>query len=216
MSLKPDPSAETQSVALGLIDVAVLDDDPDFLTYIEDFLRDEGLYSVRTFSHPDALYASTEQQRPDVLLLDMKMGEVRGETVIEQVGSRWPGICVIVVTGYPSLEDMRATFKLKVFDYLAKPFSLAQLRQTLSNAVETFGLGRAQQDRLRERLGHRIRLLRAERDWSLKDLASYSKLSVSQISSIERGANLPSIESLMAIARAFGLKPSEILASIEF
>ena len=136
--------------------------------------------------------------------------------MLEQLGEKYPGVCVIVVTGYPSLEDMRATFKLKVFDYLAKPFSLAQLRQTLSNAVEAYGLGRASQELLRERLGHRIRLLRAERDWSLKDLAAASKLSVSQISSIERGANLPSIESLMAIARAFERKPSEILASIEF
>jgi transcriptional regulator with XRE-family HTH domain len=58
--------------------------------------------------------------------------------------------------------------------------------------------------------------LRAEHDWSLKDLAQASRLSVSQISSIERGANLPSIESLLAIAKAFDRKPSEILASIEF
>ncbi len=158
----------------------------------------------------------SEDRRPDIVLLDMKMGETRGDKVLEQLLGRWPGLCVIVVTGYPSLEDMRATFKLKVFDYLAKPFSLAQLRQILANAVEQFGLGRGLQDRLRERLGHRIRMLRAERDWSLKDLAGATRLSVSQISSIERGANLPSIESLLAIARAFDRKPSEILSSIEF
>jgi DNA-binding NtrC family response regulator len=146
----------------------------------------------------------------------MKMGEFKGEKVLEQLLSRWPNLCVIVVTGYPSLEDMRVTFKLKVFDYLAKPFSLNQLRQTLRNAVETFGLGRTDQDRLRERLGHRIKLLRVERDWSLKDLAALTKLSVSQISSIERGANMPSMESLLAIARAFEKRPSEILSSIEF
>jgi transcriptional regulator with XRE-family HTH domain len=58
--------------------------------------------------------------------------------------------------------------------------------------------------------------MRVERDWSLKDLASATKLSVSQISSIERGANLPSVESLLAICRAFERRPSEILASIDF
>jgi DNA-binding XRE family transcriptional regulator len=111
---------------------------------------------------------------------------------------------------------MRTTFKLKAFDYLAKPFSLAQLRQTLRNAVESFGLGRAPHDRLRERLGHRIKLLRVERKWSLKDLAASAKLSVSQISSIERGAHLPSIESFLGICQAFDKRPSEILASIDF
>ena len=200
----------------GLVDIAVLDDDVDFLNYIEDLLRDEGSYTVRTFASADELFASAENQVPDIVLLDMKMGAASGEEVLEDLLARWPELCIIVITGYPSLESMRTTFKLRVFDYLAKPFSLSQLRQTLQNAIQQFSLGRTPQDRLRERLGHRIKLLRVERDWSLKDLAAATKLSVSQISSIERGANLPSIESFLAICRAFGRKPSEILASIEF
>jgi len=201
---------------MSLVSVAVLDDDPDFLTYIEDLLKDEGAYSVQTYLKPEALLNESDERKPDLVLLDMKMGEHKGEKVLEQLLARWPGVCVIIVTGYPSMEDMRATFKLRVFDYLAKPFTLAQIRQTLNNAVETYGLGRSSADRLREKLGHKIRMLRAERDWSLKDLAAASSLSVSQISSIERGANLPSIESLLAIAHAFDRKPSEILSSIEF
>lgn len=200
----------------GLVDVAVLDDDLDFRNYIEDLLRDEGRYTVRTFAEPSELFVSADGRVPDVVLLDMKMGPATGEEVVEQLLQRWPELCIVVITGYPSLENMRATFKLRVFDYLAKPFSLAQLRQTLQNAIEQFSLGRTAQDRLRERLGHRIKLLRVERDWSLKDLAAAAKLSVSQISSIERGANLPSVESLLAICRAFERKPSEILASIGF
>jgi len=197
-------------------DIAVLDDDPDFRVYLEDFLRDEGMYSVRTFAHPPDLFASFEEHPPEIVLLDMKMGDTTGDKVLEQLQTRWPGLCVVVITGYPSLEDMRTTFKLKVFDYLSKPFSLAQLRQVLHNAIETFGLGATAQDRLRQRLGHAIKLLRVGRTWSLKDLAAQTKLSVSQISAIERGANLPSMESLLAISRAFDRKPSEILASIEF
>jgi DNA-binding NtrC family response regulator len=202
--------------ALDLIDVAVLDDDLDFRTYIEDLLGDEGIYQVQSFATPDELLTAAETRLPDIILLDMKMGSVTGDQVVEQLLQRWPEVCIIVVTGYPSLEDMRATFKLRVFDYLAKPFSLSQLRQTLQNAIEQYSLGRAPQDRLRERLGHRIKLLRVERDWSLKELAAATKLSVSQISSIERGTNLPSIESLLSICKAFNRKPSELLASIDF
>jgi DNA-binding NtrC family response regulator len=200
----------------ALIDIAVLDDDLDFRNYMEDVLKDEGAYNVRTFAHPDDLFASAEQQLPDIVLLDMKMGEFRGDAVLEQLQTRWPGLCVIVLTGYPSYEDMRTTFKMNVFDYITKPFSLAQLRQVLKNAVETRELGKTPQDRLRERLGHRIKVLRVEKDWSLKDLAGTTKLSVSQISAIERGAHLPSMESLLAISRAFDKRPSEILSSIDF
>lgn len=199
-----------------MIEIAILDDDADFRTYLEDFLRDEGGYSVRPSAQPDEFLEACERETPDIVLLDMKMGEHRGDQVLEQLQARWPGICVIIVTGYPSLEDMRATFKMKVFDYLSKPFSLAQLRQTLKNAAEAFNLGRRPQDVLREQLGHRIKVLRAERGWSLKDLAAASRLSISQISAIERGTNLPSMESLLAIARAFDKRPSELLASIEF
>ena len=213
MMSKPENVAETPGT---LVDVAILDDDADFRQYLEDLLVDEGKYHVLSFSHPDQLYAAAELRPPGIVLLDMKMGKVRGDKVLEQLLARWPGLCVIVVTGYPSLEDMRATFKMKVFDYIAKPFSIAQLRQVLANAIQTYSLGKSPQDQLRERLGHKIRMLRAERDWSLKDLAEAAKISVSQLSSIERGANLPSIESLLAIARAFDAKPSELLAAIDF
>ncbi|MEQ1946885.1 MAG: response regulator [Bryobacteraceae bacterium] len=196
--------------------IAVLDDDPDFRTYLEDFLKDEGIYTVRAFATPRELFDACEESVPDIVLLDMKMGEASGDKVLEQLISQWPSLCAIIITGYPSLEDMRTTFKHKAFDYIAKPFSLAQLRQVLKNAADAHGLGKSPQDRLRERLGHSIKMLRVERDWSLKDLATQTKLSVSQISAIERGTNLPSIESLLAISKAFDKKPSEILQGIDF
>ncbi len=211
---KSEPESEASREAA--VDVAVLDDDPDFLHYIEDFLGDEGGFEVRAFSHPDDLYAAAERRRPDIILLDMKMGPFSGAQVLEAVQERWPEVCVIILTGYPSLEDMRATFKRKVFDYLAKPFSLGQLRQTLHNAIETYGLGRAPADRLRDQLGRRIKVLRVERGWSLKELAGVSGISVSQLSSIERGAHMPSVESLLALCTALEVKPSELLRSIEF
>lgn len=198
------------------VDVAILDDDLDFRNYLEDLLKDEGEFQVRAFATAEELFAAAEQQLPEIVLLDMKMGADDGLQVAETILTRWPGVCVIVITGYPSLEDMRTTFKLKVFDYLSKPFSLAQLRQTMQHAIDEYGLGRGAYAKFREKLGHRIKILRTERDWSLKDLASAAHLSMSQISSIERGVNMPSLESLLAICRAFDKKPSELLSSIEF
>src|SRR6185295_12055797 len=115
---------------------------------------------------------------------------------------RWARLCVIVVTGYPSMDSMRQTFKQDVFDYLAKPFSTAELARCLAQAAESFGLGRRPQDRLRQELGRHIRLARTERGWTLKELSEASGVSVSQLSSIERGAHMPSLESLLTIATA--------------
>ena len=198
-----------------LLNVLIVDDERAIREGCREVAESLG-FTTLTAENAATAYRQLESRSIDIVLLDMKMGDVNGDKVLGQLLARWPALCVIIVTGYPSLEDMRATFKLKVFDYLAKPFSLAQLRQVLKNAIEAFGLGRPSQDRLRERLGHRIKMLRVERDWSLKDLAAQTRLSVSQISAIERGTNLPSIESLLSISKAFDKKPSEILAAIDF
>jgi len=135
--------------------------------------------------------------------------------VLEQLLTRWPGLCVIIITGYPSLEDMRATFKLKVFDYLAKPFTLAQLRQVLKNATEAFGwAGRRRTAAGAAGAQHQ----NAARGARLVPKGSRSTDEVKCVANqrIERGTNMPSMESLLAISKAFERKPSEILAGSIF
>ncbi len=228
---RQDPSRELESAGAGAsapaggpvvgtplapLSIVALDDDADFRQYIRGVLESEagGGHDVRAVATASEFFAACESRLPDVVLLDMKMGRESGEAVLEELRRRWPRMCVIVVTGYPSLESMRQTLRREgggggVFDYLAKPFSLADLRRTLAEAARAFGLGLRPQDRLRAELGRQIRMARAQRDWTLKDLSEASGISVSQLSSIERGSHLPSIESLMEVAGALGRKPSE-------
>src|SRR5262249_19805048 len=117
---------------------------------------------------------------------------------------------------YPSLQTMRQTFKQDVFDYLAKPFSIDELRATLAQAAETLNLGGRPIDRLRRELGRQVRLARSERGWTLKDLSESSGVSISQLSSIERGTHLPSLESFFSIAEALGATPSNWLRAAGF
>lgn len=189
------------------LSILALDDDADFLQYIRAVLEGEG-HAVRAVATPDEFYRAAEGALPDVVLLDIKMGRHSGEEVLREIRKRWSKLCVIVVTGYPSLEGMRQTFKQDVFDYLAKPFSLDELRRVLAQASASLGLGRRPQDRLRHEMGRQIRLMRTERGWTLRDLSDASGVSVSQLSSIERGAHLPSLESLLEIAIALDQKPS--------
>jgi DNA-binding response OmpR family regulator len=178
-------------------------------------LEGEG-HEVRVASNPEEFFRLCEERLPDVVLLDIKMGRHTGEQVLAEVRKRWQRLCVIVVTGYPSLETMRQTFKQDIYDYLAKPFSLEELRLALGNAAAEFNLGGRPQDKLRAALGRQIRLARTERGWTLKDLSETSGVSVSQLSSIERGAHMPSLESLLAIASAIGVHPSSWMAAAGF
>lgn len=198
------------------VEVAVLDENYEFRRQLEESLREEDGLAVRTYGHWDDFAVALRQRMPDIVFLDLTADNGRGMKALEQLKAGHPDLCVIATTARPSLDEARATFKLKAFDYLSKPLSQAQLRHVLRAAVEAYGLGRSPQERLRDRLGRRLKMLRIERDWSLKDLSALTQLSVSQISSIERGAHLPSIESLLALCRALDKRPSEILASIDF
>jgi FixJ family two-component response regulator len=206
--------ADAPTTALPLTLVA-LDDDADFREYLRGMLSSEG-HDVRVVATPDELYLAVESRMPDAVLLDMKMGRHSGETVLTELRKRWAKLCVIVLTGYPSLETMRSTFKQDVFDYLAKPFSLEDLRNTLQQAARAFDLGRRPQDRLRQELGRQIKLARVEKGWTLKDLSDVSGVSVSQLSSIERGAHLPSLESLIMVAAAIQRPASDWLRAAGF
>lgn len=197
------------------LSIVALDDDADFREFIASALDEDG-HHVRTVATPEELYLAVESSMPDIVLLDMKMGRHSGEEVLAALRERWPKLCIIVVTGYPSMETMRQTFKRDVFDYLAKPFSIEELRRTLRQAAEAFDLGRRPQDRLRAELGRQIRVARTERGWTLKELSEASGVSVSQLSSIERGAHLPSLESMLAVARAMDLAPSAWLRAAGF
>lgn len=210
-----DHTAERPAESTLPLAIVALDDDADFRMFLRDALERDG-HDVRVASTPEECFALCEEALPDVLLLDMKMGKHTGEQALDEVRKRWPRLCVIVVTGYPSLETMRRTFKQDVYDYIAKPFSLDELRASLRGAAESFKLGGLPQDRLRRELGRQVRLARTQRGWTLRELSEASSVSVSQLSSIERGAHLPSLESLLAIADALEGRPSEWLAAAGF
>ena len=197
------------------LSIVAIDDDADFREYLHAVLETDG-HELRSVSTPDELWEVCSSRLPDVVLLDMKMGEHDGAEVLDELRTRWPKLCVVVVTGYPTMDSMRETFKRHAFDYLAKPFGAGDLQRVLAQAAEALDLGRSAQDRLRGQLGRRIRLARTERGWTLKELSEASRVSVSQLSSIERGAHLPSLESLLSVAVALESRPSSWLSDAGF
>jgi CheY-like chemotaxis protein/DNA-binding XRE family transcriptional regulator len=209
------PSGDEVSMSPPALDIVALDDDADFRQFLTAMLSADG-HQLRAAATPEACFSLCEQQLPDVLLLDMNMGRHSGSTVLLEARKRWPKLCIIIITGYPTMESMRSTFKQDAFDYLAKPFSMDELRRVLAHAAVTLNLGQKPQDRLRFELGRQIRLARTQKPWTLKDLSDASGVSISQLSSIERGAHLPSLESLVAIAHALDQQPSVWLGSAGF
>ncbi len=73
----------------------------------------------------------------------------------------------------------------------------------------------ASPEALNENLGKRVKKLRADRGWSLEELATASGVSRSMLSEIEREKANPTLTVTFRIARAFGLTLQELIESAE-
>ena len=64
-------------------------------------------------------------------------------------------------------------------------------------------------------LGDNVKRRRQNRGWSQAELAQMLDLGASQVSMIERGERMPSVEVLVALARTFGTSVDDLLVSTE-
>lgn len=78
----------------------------------------------------------TRQQRPDLILLDLRLGPVDGLSILKEVQDLDPTIAVIVVTAFGSIETAVRAMKLGASDYIQKPLDLEELKLTVDRVLE--------------------------------------------------------------------------------
>jgi DNA-binding NtrC family response regulator len=193
--------------------VLVVDDDEDICLYLKEFLTREG-YKVTTIGKPQDVLTEIKEGRHQIVLLDVRMPEMDGVQLLREIRAIDSDICVIVMTGYPSVESAVDTMKSDAFDYLRKPFELDQLRQVIQRAIREKGLMVDAEERVNQILGSKIRQLRKERSLTLKQLANKTALSVSLISQIELGKSAASVSTLRKLATALGVSMSYLFEGV--
>lgn len=76
---------------------------------------------VETAWNGVAALSALEHRPFDLVLLDLRMPEMDGMTVLKAIKDRWPESEVVVITGFPSVETAKEAVRLGAYDYLAKP-----------------------------------------------------------------------------------------------
>ena len=94
-----------------------------------------GHESAQAGSGEEGLKLLAEQDF-DVVITDIAMAGMNGMEVLKAVRSSKPDVEVIMVTGYPMIENAVEAMRLGAFHYLAKPYSLEEARMLVARALE--------------------------------------------------------------------------------
>jgi two-component system response regulator AtoC len=125
--------------------VLVIDDEVVFARAVAHFLNRSG-HECRSVSSAEEGLAAVEADRPDLILLDIKLAGMSGLEALKRIAGLDPGAIVIVMTAYSSVESAVAAMKDGAYDYIQKPIDHEELKLNIEKALET--------RRLRERLSY--------------------------------------------------------------
>jgi two-component system response regulator HydG len=119
--------------------LVVIDDDPQMRSLLIDHLEMLN-YHVRAFS--DGLEAmsflkgsSPEAAQVELVLTDLRMPEMDGMSVLRQLKPARPHLPVIIMTAHGSMESAIEGLRKGAFDYIVKPFKLAEISHAVERAV---------------------------------------------------------------------------------
>ena len=133
--------------------VLVVDNDREMVSMLHRHLEGEGFRVTPAASGADAVGALTRDAY-DVVLTDLVMEEVDGLAVLREAQRAQPAARVILMTAFASLDTAIAAMRQGAYDYLSKPFKLAEVSLAVRRAVEDQRL-REENRRLRDEVGRR-------------------------------------------------------------
>ncbi len=115
--------------------VLVVDDELSICKSCEKILGRHG-YEVRSVLSGKQALALLEQEPFDLVFTDLKMAEMGGMELLQELRNRFPDIVPVVITGYSTIASVVETMKLGAFDYLPKPFTPEEMRAVVASAWE--------------------------------------------------------------------------------
>jgi len=152
------PHSPSDSCASPGSRVLVADDEPALVRGLRRQLE-RGGYAVLEAGDAGLVRAQLAHE-PEVVLLDLRLGQASGLELLGELRERRPDTEIIVMTGYASIDSAVACMRAGAFDYLEKPFAdPRRVTQTLERALERRRL-RVRNRELEGELGRRSALER--------------------------------------------------------
>ncbi|RJP67757.1 MAG: response regulator [Candidatus Abyssobacteria bacterium SURF_17] len=121
------------------LNVIIIDDEPIVGKRLKPALDKIGC-DVEFFTNPLEAVARLEEKEFNIVVADIRMEGMDGIELLERVQAKYPRTKVIMITGYATLEMAREAQAKGAFDFIAKPFKPADLREIIAKAAESLGV----------------------------------------------------------------------------
>ncbi len=115
--------------------ILVVDDEINYLTVMETLLGEAG-YEVLTAPSAIEAVKIAGASDLDLVLTDMKMPKMSGIELLEKLQQLYPGLPVIIMTAFGTVEKAVSAMKKGAFDYILKPFKNEEIMVTIAKALE--------------------------------------------------------------------------------
>jgi two-component system NtrC family response regulator len=115
--------------------ILVVDDEINYLTVMEALLGEAG-YEVLTAPSAIEAVKIAGASDLDLVLTDMKMPKMSGIELLEKLQQLYPGLPVIIMTAFGTVEKAVSAMKKGAFDYILKPFKNDEILVTITKALE--------------------------------------------------------------------------------
>lgn len=120
-------------MALQKENILIVDDDIDILELLQRHLKSMDYHTYKAVSVKEALFILRDTPI-DLLITDIQMPEVDGLQLLKFANEHYPEMPKLVVTGYPSADGALEVIKSGAMDYLTKPFTKGELKDSIAKA----------------------------------------------------------------------------------
>jgi len=198
--------------------VFVVDDDADALDSLECLLKSIGL-TVESYQSPHEFLRNYDSSRPGCIVLDVRMPELSGLELQQELCRRGQTPPIIVITGHGDVPVCAAAFRAGAFDFIEKPVNPQLLLGRIQRAIEQDFSRRREEQQADEVRSRAARLTPREREvmdliaagQSLKQISQHLGVSV-QTASKHRARVLEKMEVTTDVAIARLAMHFEMLA----
>ncbi|MED5534629.1 MAG: nitrogen regulation protein NR(I) [Pseudomonadota bacterium] len=125
-------------MAMRGLSVWVVDDDESVRWVLEQALKQAQMLP-RCFESGEAFFRALNRERPDVIVTDIRMPDMTGLELMEQLTARNSGIPVIVITAHSDLDSAVSAYQGGAFEYLPKPFDIDKAVELICRAAQQRG-----------------------------------------------------------------------------